>query len=262
MKSRQTEYVPQPRSPIAEKIWKLVSEKHEFAPLSERSLKNLAKANEILKNEAIIIYSNHTSKNDAPVAIALTLSHLTNAKRLMAPAGMKHYDLKRDHQRDLKSALMLRALRILRIHIIPVVQHDDLDNYPEKKRQDMLRKLKNKANSLLKKAGGVYGITPEGTRSKETGKLLRARPGIGKVGKYAPRDIKYLPVGIVYKSQSEKPQVVVGEPESLGNLLQVYDVFLQGTEDEQAQQIADLLMFNLSRLLPEEIRGIYENFDI
>jgi len=193
--------LPYPKSPIAEKIWEIISEKHEFAPLSQESLVNLGIANELLKKEAIIVYLNHSSEDDASVAIALALSHLTNAVRFMGPAGMKHYDLKRDK----KNGILLRSLRLLNIHVIPVVQHDDLDNYSESKRNRMLKRLKKKSKSLLSKKGGIYGISPEGTRNQEDFKLLPARPGIGKVGKYAPKNICYLPIAIVYKNQSDKP---------------------------------------------------------
>lgn len=122
---------PVPRAPISEFFWHKVSEQHGFAPLSEKSLRNLAEANKILKDKALVVYTNHTSMNDAVVAISLILSQLTKAVRFMGPAGMKHYDF----SRDLKSAVLLRALRILNIHAIPVIQHDDLDHYPDEKRE-------------------------------------------------------------------------------------------------------------------------------
>lgn len=250
----ESELHPQPRKPLAEKIWKIICEKHDFAPLSEESLKNLALANQTLKTESIVVYANHTSKSDAEVAVALVLSHLTNAKRYMAPAGMKHYDLRR----DFKSGVLLRALKILNIHIIPVVQHDDLDAYPERKRKGMLAKLKQRATSLLTKPQGIYGITPEGTRSKETLQLLRARPGVGKIEKYAPADIQYVPVGILYKNQAEKPEVIVGKPESIAEIQQRLGVQISDSEETRAQEIADILMYKLSLLLPQHIRGYYK----
>lgn len=248
---------PSPRSPIAEFIWDRMRDKHNFEPLSEQSLQNLARANEHLKQGALVVYLNHTSTNDAPVAISLVLSHLTNARRFMGPAGMKHYDLSRDP----KNAVLLRALRLLNIHAMPVVQHDDLEHYPPEKRERLLTNLKRKAQNLLSKPGSIYGITPEGTRNRETGTLLRARPGIGKLQKYS-HNLTYLPIAITYAQHSEQPQVVIGAPERLGDLVNVFDVMLPQEENERAQAIADLLMYNLSLLMPESLRGVYTNFEI
>ncbi len=121
---------PTLRSLLAEKIWSKVCEAHNFEPLSEQSLKNLAEANEALKKQALIIYLNHTSTQDVSVAISLILSHLTNARHFMGPAGMKHYDLKRDPV----NGILLRSLRLLNIQVMPVVQQNDLDSYTEEKR--------------------------------------------------------------------------------------------------------------------------------
>ncbi len=248
--------MPSPRAPISKFIWKLVSEQHEFAPLSEKSLQNLAEANKVLKDKALVVYINHTSMSDAAVAISLILSHLTNAVRFMGPAGMKHYDFSRDP----KSALLLRSLKILNIHAIPVIQHDDLDHYPAKKRELLTNRLKQKTKKMLRQRGAIYGIAPEGKRNAD-GTLLQARPGIGKLEKIS-RYIHYLPVAITYNKFSEKPEVVVGKPETLGELISDYDVLLPRDEAARAQKIADVLMYNLSRLLPKDLRGYYKDLEI
>ncbi|GIK83441.1 MAG: hypothetical protein BroJett025_00630 [Patescibacteria group bacterium] len=253
-----SEKKPSPRAPISEFIWNIVSELQGFEPLSEQSLHNLTLANETLKKEALIVYLNHTSTKDAPVAISLVLSHLTNAIRFLGPAGMKHYDFSRDPI----NAILLRALRLLNIRAVPVIQHDDLESYPPHLRETLIKQLKKKTRGLLNRSRSVYGITPEGKRNKETGTILRARPGIGKLEKVAPRNIKYLPIAIVYKEYSQKPQVVVGKPESLAELVTIFDVLLPREETERAQKIADLLMYNLSLLMPKELRGFYSDFDI
>lgn len=248
---------PVPRALIPEIIWNKISESQGFEPLSEESLHNLALANEILKKEAIVVYANHTSMKDAPVVIALVLSHLTNAKNFLGPAGMKHYDFSRDP----KNAILLRALRLLKIQAVPVVQHDDLEQYPQHIQRAMIKNLIVKTRHLLRKPRSVYGIAPEGTRNK-LGTLLPGRPGIGKLAKMAPNDIKYLPIAIIYKEFSEKPQVVVGRPESLGSLLSTFDVYLPRDEKHRSQKITDLLMYNLSLLMPKELRGYYADFEI
>lgn len=247
---------PSPRAPIYELLWKRIAEKYKFAPLSPESMRNLATVNEILKYEAIVIYVNHTSMNDALVSISLILSHLTNAVRYIGPAGMKHYDISRDP----KNALLLRALRVFNIHAVPVVQHDDLEYYPPEKRDQLVKRLKQKTIKLLQKPRSVYGIAPEGKRNVN-GTLLKARPGIGKLEKMS-RGLKYLPIAIVYEKFSNKPQIVVGIPQTIENLVNMYNTTLPSDETQRAQKIADILMYKLSCLLPKQLRGYYSDFEL
>ncbi len=248
---------PTPRRPFAERIFKKVSETHNFEPLSAESLQNLAEANQLLAKEALIIYVNHTSTSDAAVAITLALSHLTNARHFMAPAGMKHYDLTRDPM----NAILLRSLRLLNIQVMPVVQHNDLENYPPKKKERMIQQLKKKAQRFLNKPRSIYGITPEGTRNKKTGELLEGRPGLGKLEKHAPQTIKYLPIAIIYEKYSDKPQIVVGKPETLGSVTNNLEVTLPEEENARAKKITDILMYKLSLLMPQNLRGQYSDYN-
>ena len=115
---------------IPGKVWDRLQTKHEL-DLSSESQKNLSELNSLLETNSAVIYLNHTSTLDAPVAISVILTHLTNAKRFLGPVGMKHYDF----MRDPSSAILLRALRLLKIHSIPVVQVSDTKRYAGEKRQ-------------------------------------------------------------------------------------------------------------------------------
>ena len=248
---------PTPRSPIAEFIWHRVREKNNLEPLSVQSLQNLAEANEALKHEALVVYVNHTDTNDVPVALSLVLAHLTNARKFAGPAGMKHYDFSRDP----KNALLLRSLKLLNIHALPVVQHNDLEQYSPEAREQLVQFLKAEAQKILRRPRSIYAIAPEGTRNQSTGTLQQARPGIGKIQKLA-HNLRYMPIAITYEKHAQNPQVVVGSPETLGTLLNVFDVLLPDEPEQRAQVIADLLMYKLSLLLPEHLRGFYTDFEI
>ncbi len=50
-------------------------------------------------------------------------------------------------------AFFLRALRLLNVHIIPVVQTNDLQNYSEKKEVNSLIASKKKQKNSLQKMG-------------------------------------------------------------------------------------------------------------
>lgn len=248
-RSNESEYKPKPYSPIANTIWERVQKKHNFAELSAESKRNLAAANEILKHSTLVVYANHTSTKDVTVGIALMLSHLTNARNFLAPAGMKHYDMRRDP----KNGILFRALRLLNMHAIPIVQTDDLDSYSPEKREKLLAKLKQRTAQLLGQPRSIYGIFPEGTRNKKTGALLKAKPGIAKIEKYTDKPLYYLPIAIVYEKWDE-PQVVVGEPQTLAEILERNG---QAIPKDQAEQIADVHMQRLAELLPKSMRGSY-----
>ena len=108
------------------------------------------------------------------------------------------------------------------------------------------------------KEGFIFGIAPEGTRNK-TGKLLRALPGTVLVALHSGAPI--LPI------------VHWGGENYLKNLKQfkrtdfhirVGELFTLNTEGvkvtgEIRQQIADEMMVEIAKLLPEEYRGEYSD---
>lgn len=240
------------RTRLGERLWGKTKERNGLPELSAESAANIAEANSLLENHCLVVYANHMSIRDAEIAVTLALSKLSNAKRFLVPAGMRHYDL----GRDMKNGILLRALRILNVHVIPVVQKSDLESYPEAKRAQLLLNLKTRTERLFAKKGSVYGITPEGTRNKETGQLQQANTGIAQLEKYAPKDrpLIYVPVAIILNKFSNQPEVVVGEPQTLA---QTIDSSHKKVDLSSLQQVADMHMYRLSTLMQEHMRGYY-----
>ena len=250
--SKETE-LSNPKSPLGEKVWEIVRRLYQLEPLTTQSLAHLATANQLLSQQALVVYINHTA-SDVPVAVPLVLAHLTNARRFAGPAGMKHYDFARDP----KNAVLLRALRLFNMHALPVVQHNDLDHYTPQRRQQLITNLKNKTRKMLQQPRTIYGIAPEGTRNQNTGTLQQAR-GIGKLQTYNP-NLAYLPVAITYPKYSQNPQVAVGKPLTTTELFKTYNAQAPLEEKQKEQFTTNLLMYHLSLLLPMELRGVYRDF--
>ena len=83
------------------------------------SRQNLTGANEILKEGSLVVYLNHTTqKEDVLLSVSIGFNFLTNAKRIIGPAAMRHYDLFRDP----KHAIPLRILKPISIEFFPIVQ--------------------------------------------------------------------------------------------------------------------------------------------
>ncbi len=116
-----------------------------------------------------------------------------------------------------------------------------------------------KALAVLKQ-GYIFGLSPEGTRSK-TGKLIRAKSGIVLLALQA--DVPLLPVahwgGEDFSANLKKFKrtdfhIRVGEP---------FKINTNGSRvtAETRQQIADEMMYCLAALLPEEYHGEYTDPD-
>ncbi len=108
------------------------------------------------------------------------------------------------------------------------------------------------------KDGYIFGIAPEGTRNK-TGKLLRAMPGTVLLALHSGAPI--LPIvhwgGENYLKNLKSFKrtdfhIRVGEPFKLN----VEGVKMTG---EIRQQIADEMMYEIAKMLPEEYRGEYRD---
>lgn len=108
------------------------------------------------------------------------------------------------------------------------------------------------------KEGYIFGIAPEGTRNK-TGKLLRAQPGTVLLALHSGAPI--LPIvhwgGEHYLKNLKSFKrtdfyIRVGEPFKLN---------VDGVKmtSEIRQQIADEMMYEIAKLLPEEYRGEYSD---
>ncbi|HCR72342.1 MAG TPA: hypothetical protein DIW23_12915 [Anaerolineae bacterium] len=108
------------------------------------------------------------------------------------------------------------------------------------------------------KDGYIFGIAPEGTRNK-TGKLLRAMPGTVLLALHSGAPI--LPIvhwgGENYLKNLKSFKrtdfhIRVGEPFKLN----VEGVKVNG---EIREQIADEMMYEIAKMLPEEYRGEYRD---
>ena len=118
-----------------------------------------------------------------------------------------------------------------------------------------------KALKLALKAlegGYIFGIAPEGTRNKN-GKLLRAQPGTVLLAIHSGAPI--LPLvhwgGENYLSNLKKFKrtdfhIRVGKP---------FQLNVEGVKmtSEIRQQIADEMMYEIAKMLPEEYRGEYSD---
>ena len=216
---------------------------------SSGSQSNLLRLNELLKTNSAVVYINHTEKMDAPIAISMVLNYLTNAKNILGPVGMKHYDWTRDPV----SAALFRILPSLGVQPEPIVQVGDEKNYGAKK-QLMIENLKEQTSIMMKKASSVYGIAPEGKRNKKDGALQKANKGMGFLEKYS--DLYYLPVAIIYKKYSSKPEVIVGKPLLFDEIIP--DISnLSYDPKERAQEITDIHMKRLAEIMPKKQRGYY-----
>lgn len=237
------------RQYLATNAWNLLRKKLELE-FSPESQDNLAQLNKLLLNNSAVVYINHTSKLDELVAISLVLSQLPNAVNILGPVGMKHYDWRRDPL----SAGLFRLLKLVHIQPVPVVQVKDTEVDYGKQKDAMLENLKKQTAKMIEHPGSVYGIAPEGTRNTKEGVLLRANRSIGNLKKY--KGIYYLPVAIMLKKYSSKPEVVVGVPLQLQDIIPV-GLELSPDDKQRTQEIADLHMKRLADLMPHSLRGAY-----
>jgi 1-acyl-sn-glycerol-3-phosphate acyltransferase len=127
---------------------------------------------------------------------------------------------------------------------------------PVRRGEADMKALKDALKAL--EEGKILGIAPEGTRNK-TGKLIRAMPGTAMVALKSGAPI--IPVahwgGEVYLKNLKRLKrtdfhIRVGKP---------FTINTEGIKvtSEIRQQIADEMMYELAKLLPEEYRGEYGN---
>ncbi len=127
---------------------------------------------------------------------------------------------------------------------------------PVRRGEADIKSLKTAVNMI--KEGYIFGIAPEGTRNK-TGKLLRAQSGAVLLALHSGAPI--IPIahwgGENYLKNLKRFKrtdfhIRVGKPFKLN----VEGVRMTG---EIRQQIADEMMYEIAKLLPEEYRGAYSD---
>lgn len=108
------------------------------------------------------------------------------------------------------------------------------------------------------RAGGLLGITPEGTRSP-TGALIEAKPGVAFLASQA--DIPLIPaaitgtetaLGLLRRWRRPQIKVIFGAPFYLPPLP-------RGEREAGLQANTDEIMCRIAALLPEQYRGVYVN---
>lgn len=127
---------------------------------------------------------------------------------------------------------------------------------PVRRGEADMKALKAALNAL--KEGKILGIAPEGTRNK-TGRLIRAMPGTVIVALHSGAPI--IPIahwgGEIYLKNLKRLKrtnfhIRVGKP---------FKINVDGIKmtSEIRQQIADEMMYEIAKMLPEEYRGEYSD---
>lgn len=252
------------REKVANFAWSIMERKYPNGFLDQESQTNLAEANEFLKTGSLVLYPNHQRIIDTPIAISLALKNLSEAKNFLGPAGMKHFDINRDPV----MAVLLRALKLLHVYAVPVVQHNEANanQYQASDKAMMAAVLRELAEEMLGTPGNVYGIAPEGTRH-ESGKLAEGRFGLGRLRHlHQPDKVGYLPIAIIYPekdaagNETRSFQIKVGRMvfwDDLVDSSQLPEGDDSNTAKFRDKIVTDALMQQLAQLLPPEMRGYY-----
>jgi 1-acyl-sn-glycerol-3-phosphate acyltransferase len=177
----------------------------------------------------LLAYTNHTGMVEAP----LLYTRLQPRKKLTAIAKVETWD-----------NWFLNWVFTL-WNIIPI-RRGEADMVAMRKSLEMLEK------------GYILGISPEGTRSRE-GKLLRAHGGISMIGLHSGA-----PLQAVAHWGGENFGRNVKKFKRTDFNIRVGPIFYLDAHGERVskeirQQMADEMMYQLAKLLPEEYRGEYSD---
>jgi len=212
---------------------------------------NLNLARECLKDGSLVVYINHPSLADGPLAITYLLDNFGSyAKIIGGPESRKHSDFTREP----RDALILRLTAFLGIRMIPIVQHYDRGQYEREEIFATLRKFVKGYRDILV-PGGIFLIAPEGTRSPD-GTLQEAQKGIGHLLKYKRSSIHFLPMAIIPEDTidrglnlGKKFNIRIGRPYSREEIEEI--------EISEGFSPINVLMSILASLLPPEMQGVY-----
>ncbi len=175
----------------------------------------------------LLVVSNHLSSVDPPLVVSLFPARL----RLIGMAAMKH-------RRDLFIGWLMDRAGVVWV-----------------RRGEADRRALRQALEILK-SGRLFGIAPEGTRSR-TGALIEGRPGAAFLAIKA--GVPILPVAVagterVFPSlrrlRRATVHVKIGPP---------FQLPPRGgaSRSEHAAHCTELIMTRLASLLPESYRGVY-----
>jgi 1-acyl-sn-glycerol-3-phosphate acyltransferase len=179
----------------------------------------------------LLAFTNHTGMVEAP----LLYTHLQPRKKLTAIAKVETWD-----NWFLNWVFTLWG-------IIPI-HRGEADMVAMRKSLEVLEK------------GYILGISPEGTRSRE-GKLLRAHGGISMLGLHSKA-----PLQAVAHWGGENFGRNVKKFKRTDFHIRVGPIFYLDARGERVtkevrQQMADEMMYQLAKLLPESYRGEYCDLD-
>ena len=179
----------------------------------------------------LLAFTNHTGMVEAP----LLYTQLQPRKKLTAIAKIETWD-----------NWFLNWVFTL-WNIIPI-RRGEADMVAMRKSLEVLEK------------GYILGISPEGTRSRE-GKLLRAHGGIAMLGLHSGA-----PLQAVAHWGGENFGKNVKKFKRTDFHLRVGPIFYLDAHGERVskeirQQMADEMMYQLAKLLPEEYRGEYADLE-
>lgn len=248
------------RNGLAKISWPLLQHFANIG-LQEHSAEQLSEVAEYLEQGAVVIYVNHTNlgADDVMVGLNVILSKVgKNVDHIGGPVAAHHLDERYVIPGSEKSVALLKFLQNLGLTLWPVSTRKTRDIVPESEQRRMLKEYITGSNKFLGLQGALMGIAPEGERTDGT--LQRAEKGVGIwVRKIVSGSLpaKLLPLGFAVDSpeaegQKPKAEVVVG------NLIDVKELFKDGLPNDP-QVTADILMYILAELLPEEMRGVYSD---
>ena len=105
--------------------------------------------------------------------------------------------------------------------------------------------------------GKIVGIAPEGTRSREFSGLLEGKQGAALMA--ARANVPILPVGIIGSEKINDKLMHLRRPEVLVRVGELYTLPAIDMENRQAwlSRYTDEIMCRIAALLPAEYRGVY-----
>jgi len=236
--------------------------------LSPESLLNLEQTVQSLeedRNLSLIIYFNHITLSDGPLAFWLYRKYIDPKleRNSIVPAAYGHMNKKKD---PVISRLAPIGSYVLDLNFIPVVRSYDEgvdDDLAFSSHIELLRNIKKQIPCDLL-------IAPEGHRS-DTGEMQKGEMGLVKLARLMSPLIA-LPVGIIpsdYSSYDEYGLVeerVINRGLNLGGqfTLSVGKGFKINRGDltrDNMEERFDMLMRNLASQLPENMQGHYRQMD-
>lgn len=205
----------------------------------------------IVSGKSAVVIFNHTFLGDPAIAMNVTSRSLGFEIPFTAPGSRKHYDWLR-HPFD---AVAMRLSQPLGIDLIPIVQHYDRSSYSSTTPGKDYREFVSLAKEAVNSQRTVFFIAPEGTRSPD-GSLQPAQTGVKHLVRYNP-NLWFLPMAIIPDKETKGYGFFSGHEVRVGSAFQKKDIVDDIRRDLEIQ---DAIMLRVARLLPQFMKGVYEEF--